>query len=219
MSKNSRRTILKRSIAFGSSAALGLNILFPTKRSHAGLTRKRTPAQIEGPFYPLKQRDDNDNNLVSIRGKNKFAEGNHLKLWGRVFNMTGHPLIGARVDIWQCDHRGIYHHVNAPSTNIRDTLFQGYGKCHTGTNGEYSFTTLIPASYEFRAPHIHVKIFDRGIEKLTTQLYLKDHPRNAKDFILLELLPDQRKRLMIKPLLINSRAEAPIYNAVFNFIL
>jgi protocatechuate 3,4-dioxygenase beta subunit len=99
-----------------------------------------------------------------------------------VTDEAGRPVSGVRVEIWQCDAFGHYHHVGRAAER-NDPNFQGYGMTTTGADGAYRFRTIKPAPYPGRTPHIHFAITGRGIERLTTQMYLKGHPRNDGDFL------------------------------------
>ena len=68
----------------------------------------------EGPFYPRTFPKDVDADLTRIEGRSAAAEGTPLDLTGRVLDRTGRPRAGAKVEIWQCDARGQYHHVGEP---------------------------------------------------------------------------------------------------------
>lgn len=161
---------------------LGLPLLsiIPAKVNAA----MRTPRATEGPFYPLEEMryDDTDNNLVKISGSVKEAGGEVITLNGRVLDINGKPIKGARVEIWQCDVNGHYLHTGDSNPVSQDQAFQGFGHAITDNEGIYSFRTIKPVSYPGRTPHIHVKAFANGRE-LTTQFYLNDHPQNAGDFL------------------------------------
>ncbi len=93
---------------------------------------------------------------------------------GVVYDAGGNPIEGAVIEIWQTDNSGIYLHPNDPKTDQRDNNFQFYGEDVTGTDGVYSFRTILPGRYEPRPRHIHVKIRLDGDELLTTQFYFAD---------------------------------------------
>lgn len=130
-----------------------------------------TPAQQEGPYYPVDKPDDRDNDLVELAGAAADPAGEVLALSGLVYDENGLPFEGALIQIWQTDANGIYRHPNDPNTNQRDPNFQFYGEAVTGPDGLYSFRTIIPGRYEPRPRHIHVKIFVDEVEVLTTQFY------------------------------------------------
>lgn len=159
-------------IAAASAALVGL----PGRAaSHA------TPAQTEGPFYPLFPPDDDDADLLRNGARARDAAGEPTVLQGTVVGLDGRPLAGAVVEIWQCDAHGHYHH---PGDGDRaDPAFQGFGQVTVGADGRYRFRTLRPVPYSGRTPHIHVKVKHGGRERLTTQLYVAGEPRNERDFL------------------------------------
>lgn len=46
-----------------------------------------------------------------------------VHLQGRVVDVAGNPLTGAKVEIWQCDAQSLYDHPRQPSRERRDTAF------------------------------------------------------------------------------------------------
>jgi protocatechuate 3,4-dioxygenase beta subunit len=130
-----------------------------------------TPAQQEGPYYPPEKPADRDNDLVDLAGATGAPAGEVLSLSGVVYDANGRPVDGALVEIWQTDSNGIYLHPGDPDTVDRDPNFQFYGESLTGSDGVYSFRTILPGRYEPRPRHIHVKIKLGGRELLTTQFY------------------------------------------------
>ncbi len=139
---------------------------------------RATPAQTEGPYYPVALPSDADSDLLNNDGK-VYAPQQRVALSGVVRDLDGKPLKGAVVEIWQCDEQGHYHH---PGDGGRaDPAFQGFGRTRVDDEGRYSFKTMRPADYAGRTPHIHVKVKLGPTELLTTQLYVKDDPGNARD--------------------------------------
>jgi protocatechuate 3,4-dioxygenase, beta subunit len=141
-----------------------------------------TPAQTSGPFYPLTLPLDHDNDLVRVAGRPERASGTILHLVGRVRGPDGRPVRGARLEIWQCDAFGVYHHPRDPR-GPADPHFQGFGRTEAGDDGAYRFRTIEPVPYPGRTPHIHFTIAGPGFEPLTTQMYLEGHPLNEGDFL------------------------------------
>lgn len=144
-----------------------------------------TPSATEGPFYPTPtmRRADVDNNLVKILGSVQEAGGDVFILKGRVLDSDGAPLAGRRIEIWQCDMNGKYLHTGDNQNITFDAAFQGFGHDITGDDGAYEFRTIKPVTYPGRTPHIHVKVFDRDREVLTSQFYIEGHPANDRDRI------------------------------------
>lgn len=144
-----------------------------------------TPSATEGPFYPTTPMRfaDVDNDLVKIRGRVEAAGGEVVQLVGRLLDGGGRPISNAQVEIWQCDANGRYLHQGDRGSSPRDSGFQGIGIDTTDENGRYRFRTIKPVPYAGRTPHIHLKVIVAGRERLTSQLYLPDHPDNARDWL------------------------------------
>jgi protocatechuate 3,4-dioxygenase beta subunit len=173
----------RRRVLSGSLTALGLLATVPLTKSYAQQLL-RTPPQTTGPFYPTSIPLDSDNDLVVVNGRTQLAKGQISNVVGRVLDEHGRPIRQARVEIWQCDINGRYHHSRDNRNVPLDANFQGYGRFTTGADGAYRFRTIKPVPYPGRAPHIHFKIGGPGIEALTTQMYVAGAPENEGDWIL-----------------------------------
>ena len=173
----------RRRVLAGSLTALGLLAVAPLTRSYAQQLL-RTPPQTAGPFYPTNIPLDSDNDLVMVNGKGHTAKGQVSNVVGRVLDERGRTVRQARVEIWQCDANGRYHHSRDKRNVPLDANFQGYGRFTTGADGAYRFRTIKPVPYPGRAPHIHFKISGPDIEALTTQMYVAGAPENEGDWIL-----------------------------------
>jgi protocatechuate 3,4-dioxygenase beta subunit len=171
-------TPTRRSLITRAFAALGLSAL-AKPLSAAGLT----PRAMEGPFYPTAsmRRADVDNDLVKLIGAVQEAGGEVITLTGRILDQTGTPRAGHRIEIWQCDTNGKYLHSGDRQSIPFDPAFQGFGHDITDADGRYVFRTIKPVTYPGRTPHIHVKVFDKTQEILTTQFYIDGHPANRQD--------------------------------------
>jgi protocatechuate 3,4-dioxygenase beta subunit len=143
----------------------------------------KTPRTTEGPFYPDKLPLDTDNDLLIITDSMTAAVGTISHVTGRVLGVDGQPVKNCLVEIWQCDNQGAYLHSGTSNAEKRDRNFQGYGRFLTDAEGRYYFRTIKPVPYPGRTPHIHFAV-SRGRERLlTTQLFVKDDPGNARDGI------------------------------------
>ena len=130
-----------------------------------------TPAQQEGPYYPVEKLADQDNDLTTVAGASTAPAGDIVEFAGTLYDAHGYPIAGAVIEIWQTDANGIYLHPNDPQTANRDRNFQFYGEAVTAVDGRYFFRTILPGEYEPRPRHIHVKVKLDGQELLTTQFY------------------------------------------------
>lgn len=139
-----------------------------------------TPSDAEGPFYPVEIPSDSDNDLLRVLDMNDISPGQLAYVHGTVVDRHGTPIDGARVEIWQCDQGGVYHHPGDPG--IPDRRFQGFGAMVTNRAGSYHFRTLRPVPYTGRTPHIHYRVIAPGFDRLTTQLYVAEEAeRNTRD--------------------------------------
>jgi protocatechuate 3,4-dioxygenase beta subunit len=173
-----------RRLFFRSAAAAAI-LPFWTVRGAFAEELTRTPSQTEGPFYPNKLPLDTDNDLIVINDAITPSVGEITHLTGKILDAKGNPLKNAVVEIWQCDANGVYLHTkdSEPKKDKQDKNFQGFGRFVTGSSGEYYFRTIKPVPYPGRTPHIHFKIKKGRDHLLTTQLYVKGHEGNAKDFV------------------------------------
>ncbi len=177
----SRRQALELSLAWGGVFLSGhLQPVF------AQLSRLvPTSEQGMGPFYPVKKPVDQDDDLTLIRGKVGKAQGQVIHLTGRVLNLKGQPLSGARVEIWQANTFGRYNHPGDANPAPLDPNFEGYGVTNTDADGWYRFKTIKPAPYPAatgwtRPPHIHFQV-TANAHRLVTQMYFPGEPLNEKD--------------------------------------
>ena len=170
---------------FLASSAVAATSPFWTVRGAYAEELTKTPAQTEGPFYPNKLPLDTATDLLVINDGITPAVGEVTHLTGKILDAKGDPLKNAVVEIWQCDGNGVYLHTRDSDgkKDKQDKNFQGFGRFVTGSTGEYYFRTIKPVPYPGRTPHIHFKVKQGRKELLTTQLYVKGHTGNDKDFI------------------------------------
>jgi len=153
-----------------------------------------TPSVAEGPFYPVDIPSDSDNDLLRVVGMKDISPGQPAYVHGTVVDRHGTPVDGARVEIWQCDEGGVYHHPGDGGNP--DLRFQGFGAMVTNRAGAYHFRTLRPVPYARRTPHIHFRISTSGFDRLTTQLYVAEEAeRNARDGLYKGHTPDEQALL------------------------
>lgn len=173
----------RRRLLLGGAATAAAASLPGCRAGAEGAALPVTPAQTRGPFYPSSFPPDTDNDLVVQRGWEARAEGVVAHVVGRVLTVDGAPLPGARVEIWQCDARGVYLHPSSDRTGVRDAAFQGFGRAVAGVDGGYAFRTIRPVAYPGRTPHIHFAVAAPGRPELVTQMYVAGDPANERDGI------------------------------------
>ena len=123
-------------------------------------TAKPTPMEVLGPFY--KKGAPNTANLRA-----PGDPGFPLNVAGKVHNLKGEIVAGAKVEVWQADDVGKY-----------DTLGYRYrAALMPGATGIYSVDTVMPGHYSDRpAQHIHYMITAPGHKTLVTQIYFATDP-------------------------------------------
>ncbi len=188
----SRRNLLKvgglSALALGAGGALA---------SGVAAVCDRTPPQPEGPFYPIADQPDKNNDLTMVAGHNDMADGTLLYLTGKVLDQNCAPVANAMVEIWQACKTGRYNHPgDAESPQPLDPHFQYWGIAMSDNAGSYNFKTVIPGHYLaggewIRPPHIHFKVHKRGFRELTTQMYFAGNQYNEADLLLKRIPRDE----------------------------
>lgn len=205
------RFVARRRLLAAGAAPLGLAL--PAAARAAGPLAP-TPSQSRGPFYPLEPPHDAGADL-SIERDGRRARGEPLRFSGRVVDTSGRPLAGARVELWQCNADGRYHHPRDDSPAPLDPLFRGYGRTVADADGRWSFRTIRPVAYPGRTPHLHLIVTAPDGRTLTTQAYVRGEPANARDALLARLAPEQRERLTFDL----ARAAAGGWEGAFEVVL
>jgi protocatechuate 3,4-dioxygenase beta subunit len=153
----------------GASAGM-LSPLFAFKPLQPFVCPPTTP-DIIGPFYLA-------NAPTSAQLSSASEPGTPLFISGTVQSENCPTAIpNALVEVWHATDGGAYYsNVNA---------FSLRGRIYTGTNGEYSFTTILPGWYlngaQFRPRHVHFQVSAPGYTSLVTQLYFTGDPYIAAD--------------------------------------
>lgn len=172
-----------------------------------------TPADAEGPFYPIDIPSDSDNDLLRVVGMNDVSQGQPAYVHGTVVDRHGTPVDGARVEIWQCDAGGVYHHPG--DGGQPDMRFQGFGAMATDRAGTYHFRTLRPVHYTGRTPHIHFRVSAPGFDRLTTQLYVAEEAAsNSRDSLYKRHSPEDRALLTSAFRAVDGNSVAAEFNIV-----
>lgn len=148
-----------------------------------------TPAEVEGPFYPVTDQTDKDADMTRVAGRSGVAKGEAIMIEGAITDISGKPLADAVIDIWQANAAGRYNHPRDPNPASLDPDFQGWAVIRSDAKGHYQFITVKPGAYPatrtwVRPPHIHFKISRRGFQTLITQMYFPHEPLNETDLLL-----------------------------------
>ncbi|MEK6618266.1 MAG: protocatechuate 3,4-dioxygenase [Nitrospirota bacterium] len=164
-----------------------------------------TPPQTEGPYYPVQDQPEKDNDLTRVKGRPGRAAGQLIYILGQVRDEQCRPLEGALVEIWQAAASGRYNHPDDRDNRAPlDPNFQYWGYDTTDQEGRYSFKTVLPGQYPAglfwtRPSHVHFKVHRRGFQELTTQMYFAGDPYLEKDRIFRAIPPDERQRVIVEP--------------------
>lgn len=164
---------------------------------------KATPAEVEGPFYPVKLPRDQDYDLTRVAGRSGIAQGDPILIAGQVMDTKGRTIEGARVEIWQANAAGRYLHPRDTNPAKIDPDFQGFAAVSTDVSGVFLFKTVFPGAYPVspawvRPPHVHFKVSHDRYEMLITQMYFPDHPLNADDLLLRAKSPDEQALMIAR---------------------
>lgn len=92
---------------------------------------------------------------TSLEGASGQAEGVLLRVRLTIQDSSCTPLEGYAVYIWHCDREGRYSMYSAGAEN------ENYlrGVLETDADGVVEFTTIFPACYPGRWPHIHFEVY------------------------------------------------------------
>jgi protocatechuate 3,4-dioxygenase beta subunit len=168
-----RRRVLVTGLALGG-AALSLwaargGAATPTGTAPDGAICVGNPTETEGPFPAdgTNVRDGQTVNILtehgviredirsSIGGLTPVADGVPVTLEITLVDVgkACAPLGGMAVYVWHCDAEGVYSIYGAPDRNY----LRGVGI--SDDQGRLRFTTVFPACYDGRWPHLHFEVF------------------------------------------------------------
>src|SRR3954465_7301466 len=167
----------RRLIVAGTLATLGAHaaIVNGAAAQSAGPTGELAPTpscgddattlrQGEGPFFKPRSPERADLREPGIKGE-------PMVLTGFVLTRGCRAVERALVDLWHADESGAYDNDG----------FHLRGHQYTDAQGRYRFLTIVPATYEGRTRHYHVKVQPPGGPLLTTQLYFPGELQNRND--------------------------------------
>ncbi|BAN48833.1 protocatechuate 3,4-dioxygenase subunit alpha [Metapseudomonas resinovorans] len=128
------------------------------------------------------------------------APGEHILLFGNVYDGNGHLVRDSFLEFWQANHEGVYD-----SAFDLEKPFNSFGRTATTFDaGEWTLNTIKPgvvknAAGVPMAPHINLSLFARGINiHLQTRLYFDDEAAaNAVDPVLNLIEQPQRRETLV----------------------
>lgn len=178
--------ITRRSVLAIGALASGSG---PTFAASSGAPQP-TPAQAMGPFYPVVDVAESTADLTQRQGKTGAARGTPIHVTCTVLSVSGKPIHGAIVMIWQANAAGRYSHPRDSSAAPLDEHFVGHALLRTNKDGKVYFKTVKPGAYSDtpgtrRTPHIHYEVIGEEA-RLITQMYFPDEPLNSTDRLLRE---------------------------------
>ena len=161
--KHTRRQIFENCISRGllvSALPLSQIQLLSAWEEGEAKAPHPTPKDVLGPFF---KKGAPDVRVLHKAGSPGFP----LRVAGKVTNTRGEKVPGARIEIWQADHAGIY---DLEGFRYRAALT-------TGETSDYTVETILPGHYDDRpAQHIHYMISAPGHRTLITQAYFATDP-------------------------------------------
>jgi protocatechuate 3,4-dioxygenase beta subunit len=172
----------RRTFAGAGLASAGLVL---ATGARAFQSKPLTAESPMGPFFPLDIPTDSDADLTWLKGHKTRASGQVIEVRGRVLDLRGNPIAGARLDLWQANAAGRYAHPADIAKAPLDPNFQGFASIVSDAKGDWRIVTIKPGGYDspigHRPPHIHFDV--RGkTHRNVAQLYFGEEAEgNAKD--------------------------------------
>jgi protocatechuate 3,4-dioxygenase, beta subunit len=138
--------------------------------------------ELTGPVFGPRDVDPLEADLTARHDGEPIGE--RMVVTGRVLDGDGRPVRRQLVEIWQANSAGRYAHERDRHPAPLDPGFTGAGRCLTGEDGSYRFTTIRPGPYPWRnhrnawrPAHIHFSLFGTAFtQRLVTQMYFPGDP-------------------------------------------
>ncbi|MCT7378287.1 intradiol ring-cleavage dioxygenase [Chelativorans salis] len=151
-----------------------------------------TENTVFGPFHVAGAPERAMGENISLDGK-----GETCLYEGRVVDLQGEPIEGAKIDVWSDNAEGFYD-VQQPGIQPK---WNNRGIFTTGEGGRYSFIGIKPVSYPipddgpvgkmlralgrhpYRPAHMHFLVTAPGYQKLVTHTFVGDDPYITSDTV------------------------------------
>lgn len=171
---------------------------------HALLDPPKGGFDIAGPGPLLAPVVGAEADLTTNAGRGGEAIGERIIVGGEVLDTTGRRLPHVLIEVWQANAAGRYIHKKDQHDAPLDPHFLGIGRCITGDDGSYVFTSVKPGAYPWgnhhnawRPAHIHFSVFGAGFsQRLVTQMYFPGDPLHRLDPIF-NAVPDESARQLL----------------------
>ncbi|MGO4470895.1 dioxygenase [Arthrobacter sp. 2RAF6] len=191
------------------SDILGISMLVETINDEE--TPDATDSTVLGPFHMVKSPERPLGEDISAE-----SEGDVCVVRGRITSVTGEPVPGARIDVWQANAKGFYD-VQQPGIQ---SIGNGRGMFTADENGEFYFRSVIPSYYPiptdgpvgdllhatdrhpYRPAHIHFIVAAPDYKKLTTHIFVGGSEYIDSDAVFAV------KKSLVKPFTANTDPEA-----------
>ena len=159
---------------------------------------KQTPSQTVGPYHRMGLTREAQNVIAGAA-----AEGERIRLEGRVLDGEGQGVGDALVEVWQANAHGRYNHPEDTQDKPLDEAFKGFGRAPTDADGAFWFETVKPGAVPGpgnapQAPHLNLTLFARGmLLHAVTRVYFADEAANEIDPVLNSIDEPARRATLI----------------------
>jgi catechol 1,2-dioxygenase len=172
------------------SDTLGLSMLVDAMNHRRPVTA--TENTVLGPFHVANAPEREMGAAISFDGK-----GQSCLFEGRVVDLRGNPVSGARLDVWSDNEDGFYD-VQQPGVQPK---WNNRGIFTTGEDGRYRFVGIKPVSYPiphdgpvgkmlaalgrhpYRPAHMHFIVTAAGFESVVTHTFVGDDSYLTSDAV------------------------------------
>lgn len=171
---------------------LGLATLTQLRGARHAVAAGGTEPALVGPFWRAKQPLRPNGAAIA----SSDTPGDRLAITGRVTDLEGGPIAGARVETWQASPKGLYENQDPEQEdmNLR-------GRFETDSDGRFWFGSVRPAGYPvpvdgpcgqllaaqgrhtMRPAHLHFIVVAPGYRVLATQFFDAEDPHAYDDVV------------------------------------
>lgn len=161
------------------SDVLGISMLVEILNDEE--TPEATDSTVLGPFHMVQSPERSLGENISSE-----SEGDVCVVKGRIVSVTGEPLPGTQIDVWQANTNGFYD-VQQPGVQ---SIGNGRGLFTADDKGEFCFLSVVPSYYPiptdgpvgslleaterhpYRPAHIHFIVTAPDFKELTTHIFV-----------------------------------------------